>query len=712
MREEAALSYPAARLRGHLDRVDRRLIAGWAADEGGPANLEVFANGALVGEALARAYRADLRQAIGEDGRHAFELRLDPPLAASSAHLIEVRRAGDGAPLPGCSALLLPAPVFDADLRERLSAAFEAWAREAASGAEIELGLRHLQKAIERLLQAAADLADARAGRPRPAPAPPAAAPAAAAGPLAGNLEEASPERVRGWAVNLFAPGKPVRLAIVADGARLASFAAAEPRPDVAAAGYGEGNCGFDLRLVGLACLSPRGLAVCRAEDGARIDGSPTALEPQPREALWPNLLEAFAGIADAAERRADLDPPLAFLRVAAAQLAEARPDLLPPAAEPAGPSALVIDDVWPAPERDAGSNAVLDHMRSLARLGFRVTFVAALAMDRPESEALAESGAEWCCAPDYYSVEEVLRRHAGRFDLIYLHRVSNARKYGALARHYCPRARQLYSVADLYWLRRQRQAAVEGRIELVAEARRLKLAELAAAAFADAVVTHSAAEAELLRREVRGLEAHVVPWSAKARPRRVPFTERRGLALIGGYNHDPNVDAALWLIREIMPLVWREDPLIPCLIVGRDIPEGITRHVRPGIVLFGPVERLDEIFDAVRLTVAPLRYGAGIKGKVIDSLAAGVPCAATPIAGEGLDLPAELKGALAGSAAGLAAEICRLHQDEAANARAAATGLDFVKTALAPERIDSLMRRAVGTAASARAGPPLGPPP
>ena len=703
MNEVSAFEEAAAALRGSLDRVDRRVIAGWAADEGGPTSIEIFDNGVLVGEALALAYRADLRGAVGEDGRHAFELRLDPPLSALSSHLIEVRRTGDGAPLPGSSVLLLPAPEFDAPLRDRLSTGIEAWAQSAQSRTEIELGLEYLQTAVERLLQAAAQLADEPPERPRLAPMPAPSMLAAPEGELAGNLEEGGLDTLRGWAADSGAPDRPTLLEIVVDGVALGSFPASETRPDLAEAGYGAGNCGFNLRVVGLTCREPRALAVWRAVDRALLEGSPVAIEPAPREALWPNLAEAFDGIADAASKRADLDPPLVFLRMAAGWLAEARPDLLPPAVEPVGPAALVIDDHWPVPERDAGSNAVLDHMRSLIRLGFRVSFAAAVQMQRLDSAALAEIGAEWRCAPDYGSVEEVLRRHAGRFDLVYLHRVSNARKYGALVRHYCPRARQLYSVADLYYLRRQRQAAVEGRIELVAEAQRLKLAELAAAAFADAVVTHSAAEAALLRREVKGLETHVVPWSVEPRPRRVPFAERRGLALIGGYNHDPNVDAALWLIREIMPLVWREDPLIPCLVVGRDIPEGILRHVRPGIVLVGPVATLDEIFDAVRLSVAPLRYGAGVKGKVVDSLAAGIPCVATPIAGEGLGLPAELKGALAETAEAFAAEICRLHRDEKANARAAEAGLAFVATALAPQRIDELMRRAVGTALSAR---------
>jgi O-antigen biosynthesis protein len=694
-------------LRGCLDYVDHRRIAGWAADDDGPTNLEVLADGIVVGEILARSYRADVRRAIGDDGRHGFDFSLYPPLSGASPHLIEVRRVADGAPLPGpppgcVTTLLLPAPVFDADFRDRLSGAIEMWARNAESKAEIEYGLRHVNMAIERLLQASADLADEIRHHPRPAPQECVAM--APAGPLVGHLDEVHFDLVRGWALDTSAPDLPVRLEIIIDGTPLGTFLAGEPRPDVVADGFGGGYSGFCVRLIGLSPISPHVVAVRRAADRAALISSPVTLEANLEELFWPSFLEAFERIAGAAEQRADLDPPLAFLRAAAERLTEARPDLFPPATEPAGLSALVIDDFWPIPERDAGSNAVLDHMRSLIRLGFRVSVAAAVEMGGARQEALSEIGARWFCAPEHYSVEEVLRRHGAGFDLVYLYRVSNAGKYGALARHYCPRARQLYSVADLHWLRRERQAAVEGRIELVGESQRLKLAELAAAAFTDAVITHSSAEAEILCREVRGLEVHVVPWSAEPRPRKVPFAERRGIAFIGGYMHEPNIDAALWLMREIMPLVWREDPAIPCLLVGPDIPDGITRHVRPGVVLYGPADALDEIFEAVRLTVAPLRYGAGVKGKVVDSLAAGVPCAMTTIAGEGLDLPGEIKDRISDTAQGLAAEIVRLHRDESANARAAAAGLDFVAAALSRERIDALMRRAVGTAILAKA--------
>src|SRR5262249_48888414 len=104
----------------------------------------------------------------------------------------------------------------------------------------------------------------------------------------------------------------------------------------------------------------------------------------------------------------------------------------------------------------------------------------------------------------------------------------------------------------------------------------------------------------------------------------------------------------------------------------------------------------LDQVFDAVRLTVAPLRYGAGIKGKVLASLAAGVPCAMTPIAAEGLNVPPALATTIADSAKGMATLIRHLHNDRTANEVCTAAGLDLIASQFCETRIDELLRRAV----------------
>ncbi len=170
--------------------------------------------------------------------------------------------------------------------------------------------------------------------------------------------------------------------------------------------------------------------------------------------------------------------------------------------------------------------------------------------------------------APYYGSIEEVLRRQAGEFDLVYLHRVANAAKYGELIRQHNPKARQIFSVADLHHVRFARQASAEDRPELLARSRWLRFVEYVAAVSADAVFSHSPQEADALAKQVPGGKIHVVRWSVPVRPPSRPFAERSGLAFIGGYSHEPNLDAARWLIDEIMRRkVRKRQPNIECFL-------------------------------------------------------------------------------------------------------------------------------------------------
>src|SRR5262249_10860218 len=152
---------------------------------------------------------------------------------------------------------------------------------------------------------------------------------------------------------------------------------------------------------------------------------------------------------------------------------------------------ALVIDDCAPDPTRDAGSNAVLGHMRALIALGYAVEFVPARQMAgdiAPRRLRSLLGGGRWHQAPAAASVEEVLRRNAGAYELIYLHRLGNALAYMGLARQCCPRAHVVYSVADLHHLRLERQAHLQAETRLLAQARATKQAELQAMRMANAV--------------------------------------------------------------------------------------------------------------------------------------------------------------------------------------------------------------------------------
>jgi glycosyltransferase involved in cell wall biosynthesis len=190
----------------------------------------------------------------------------------------------------------------------------------------------------------------------------------------------------------------------------------------------------------------------------------------------------------------------------------------------------------------------------------------------------------------------------------------------------------------------------------------------------------------------------HHVPWSLPARETTVPFAARGGVAFIGGYQHTPNVDAACWLVETVMPLVWRTHPEIQCLLVGSAMPPVVRRLERPSVTILGQVEDLQSsVFDRVRLTVAPLRYGAGVNGKVLESFAAGIPCVMSGVAAEGLALPPLLQRWVASEPAALAALICKLHDDTVANRTTARAGLSMIRRNHADATIDAAMQGAIG---------------
>lgn len=634
-------------LPGHLDSVHRDRIVGWAHDAASPdipVKLRVLDNDVAIGEVVADRYRSDLQQAGMGDGRHAFEFSIPGGLSPPLRHAIRVRRARDGRELANSPWVVEAAPM---------------------------------------LLTTTAD------------------------DTLHGKLDEVTRERIAGWAQDSTDPDAPVALQIIDNGVPITRVLANAYRADLAEAGIGNGWHSLDVIIPGgLSPFARHVIQVRRETDGAELPGSPAVIEAVGSfdTTLEQAVERAVAGLGTAGEQ----EHALSFILAQADGLLQRRADAEAHraerfayrqfrrrwgpvidqtedgVAEATGPAlrALVVDQRVPAAARDAGSHAILSHIRALQQLGYAVSFAAAdeMAHRGPELTTLTADAITCCGAPFYASVEDVLRRQADCFDVVYLHRASIATRYLALARQYNKRARVLYSVADLHHVRLARQAAIEERPELLAESRRLRLEECVAAWSADAVITHSAEEAELLRCAVPEANVYRVPWAVKAQPVSVPFVRRGGVVFIAGYAHAPNVDAARWLVEAVMPLVWRKQPAIDCLLAGSDMPDSMRHLAGPGVVPLGHVADLADVFGRVRLSVVPLRFGAGVKGKVLDSLAAGIPCVMSPIAAEGLALPPSLRALVGGDAAELAALVCRLHRDEAACAKAGRAGVAFIR--------------------------------
>lgn len=360
---------------------------------------------------------------------------------------------------------------------------------------------------------------------------------------------------------------------------------------------------------------------------------------------------------------------------------------------------ALFIDDVTLTPDQDAGSNAALGHIRSLQRQGYKVSFIPADNMAHvPEYTArLQAMGVECLYAPFVRGVEEYLRGLAVPLDAVYLHRHSNATRYTALVRRFQPQARVVYNVADLHHLRMQREAELTHNPDLATAAQRMRQAELLAVQSADATIVHSQHELTVLRQSCPEAQVHVVPWSYALRPGRGGHGQRRGVIFVGGYRHRPNVDAAKWLVQEIMPLVWAQHPGLPVTLVGSHMPAEVLQLQSDKVQALGQVADLSPIYHQHLLAVAPLRWGAGLKGKVLEAFAHGTPCVMTDTAAEGVALSAYLHQTLVGlDAQRLADIIIELHHHPKDAGHIAQLGEEMIREFYSEAAVDAALSAAL----------------
>jgi glycosyltransferase involved in cell wall biosynthesis len=121
--------------------------------------------------------------------------------------------------------------------------------------------------------------------------------------------------------------------------------------------------------------------------------------------------------------------------------------------------------------------------------------------------------------------------------------------------------------------------------------------------------------------------------------PSVAPWGQRRGIVFIGGFRHPPNVDAMLWYAREVLVHVRERLPGVKTYVIGSDVPTSINALAADDFVVLGHVPDIEPYFSGCRVSIAPLRYGAGVKGKVNLAMSHGLPVVATTVAIEGMHL-------------------------------------------------------------------------
>ena len=317
-------------------------------------------------------------------------------------------------------------------------------------------------------------------------------------------------------------------------------------------------------------------------------------------------------------------------------------------AAPQSRPRVLFFDHFVPMPDRDSGSGDIYWYMRIFVGLGYEVTLLPVddRARDDRYVNDLRRVGIRvvaggWLADGDNY-----LTRERAPFDLIIVYRASLAAKEMLdLLQWHSPQAKLVFNTVDLHFLRMEREAVLTRSAARLEEAFRTQQVELAAITRADCTILLSQMERQLVTDLLPHARVCVIPIVRDIPGRRQGFAPRHGVVFVGGFQHRPNVDAIVSFVHEVWPLV-RARLATTLSIIGADAPPDVQAltNAADGIELRGYVADLDAALASCRLTVAPLRYGAGIKGKIVSSIGAGVPCVASAVAVEGMGLSGQVR--------------------------------------------------------------------
>lgn len=326
----------------------------------------------------------------------------------------------------------------------------------------------------------------------------------------------------------------------------------------------------------------------------------------------------------------------------------------------------LVIDHHLPMPDRDSGSVRMSQILRILRSLGHHVTFLPDNLADLPPyTRQLQKVGIEVIHHPYAESIRGYLQECGAKFDVVILSRCDFAEKYIADVRRHAPRSRVIFDTVDLHFVRTQSEANLRQDETIESTARAVEAREFALIDEADETWVVSECERQVLLRARPQTSVEVVSNIVEAPGSATPFLLRGDFLFIGSFQHPPNVDAVLYFTTEIYPLVQRRLPKARFYIIGDKAPPEVIALANESIIVTGFIHDVQPSFDSVKLSIAPLRWGAGVKGKINQSMGLGVPVVATSIAVEGMDLTNREDVVIADTPASFADAIVELYENE-----------------------------------------------
>lgn len=303
----------------------------------------------------------------------------------------------------------------------------------------------------------------------------------------------------------------------------------------------------------------------------------------------------------------------------------------------------LVVDHYVPHFDKDAGGRGTFMYLKLFKSMGMHITFIGDnFFKHEPYTTMLNQEGIEILYGAYYLKNYQKWIKENGKFiDYVYLQRPHISVKYMDLVKE-CTNAKIIYYDVDLCHVREMRQYEITKDESLLESAEKWKEIEFGLIEKADVVHVVGSYEEEYLKgyfpdKKIRNIPLYI--YSDIKQGVEKDFDKRKDLLFVGGFGHPPNEDAVLWFAQNVFPKILKEYPDIKWYIVGAKPPESVQGLADEHIIVKGFVsdEELDDLYSRCRLDVVPLRYGAGVKGKVLEAIYNQIPLVTTSVGAEGL---------------------------------------------------------------------------
>ena len=330
-------------------------------------------------------------------------------------------------------------------------------------------------------------------------------------------------------------------------------------------------------------------------------------------------------------------------------------------------PRLLFVDVKAPTPDHDAASQRSMQLLAQLIDWGFSVDFAALFPVETDLPSAIADLELTALADSDETSLRAHLAAQTGRYDIVLLCWTRVASRIIDIARACNPSAFVVFDSVDVNHVREYRHARVSGNARILRRALATKARELHCLSRADCTLATTEVDADALRAACPAARVEVVTLQAPPIPAlpEPPWSSRGGSLFLGNLQAAANVDAALHLVNDILPEPRRMggDPRIS--LVGTTPPAVVARLAKhPDVAVPGHVADLAPLFAAHRLFVCPLRFGSGLKGKLLTAMALGLPAVVTPTAAEGMGLTHQREVLVAEAPEDYAEAMIRLQRD------------------------------------------------